>query len=100
MSSVMTYRVIDRKTGEIVAEGSGRECAEIVGVRKERISEAAREHGKICGGKYRVERVGLTEGEPKELAEDGIAAAIKRWDDFCQPIRERYGIKVHREEKA
>lgn len=85
------YFVRDRETGEIVAEGSARECAERLGVTTDTIRKWGT--GYYHSYKWEVTRVGL-EIPMKNLNKHGLAEAARSWDAFCEPIRKKYGVEV------
>ena len=80
-------------SGDLVAYGSARECAEKFGISAGAVTARARAcmSGESTAFRVVVEKEPLKEGEK--------AALIKAWDDFVTPIREYYGIPVrHLEE--
>lgn len=81
------YYVYDKATEELVASGSARECAQVVGVHPATIQGAST--GTATMRNYCVERLLPVVGSEKEK----LAA---QWDAFCEPIRKRYGIKSKR----
>lgn len=83
------FRLYDIETGELVVEGSTRECGEAIGAGDEAIRVAFNYtiNGTYKG--YQIEEV--PEDEAKSDAE-----AIRNWDAFCEPIRRKYGIPVRR----
>lgn len=85
-----TYRVYDRKTGELVVEGTSKECSEAVGApHRDTIRSAYKgtRNGTYKG--YRIEEV--RDGEARSDAE-----AIRNWEAFMRPLRKKYGIPVKR----
>lgn len=87
--AIKHYAVYDIVSGEQLAYGTARECAEAIGVHDETIRKNAR--GNIKSLKYEV--VEAPSQEEKQTREDMLTAA-RNWDAFCEPIRKKYGIKV------
>lgn len=100
MREQVRYIVRDKKTGEIAAEGTSRECADKIGSAVNSISGMARKVW--ISPKWDVERVYPPEKQeepekPKEPKKDrnwDIHEAIRKWDEFCEPLRKKYGIEV------
>lgn len=89
------YRVYDGKTGDLIVEGTAEECAKAVNMRVGSFRSNAYLSEQGMYKKYKI--VAYTVSDPKIQSE--YAEAIKAWDDFVTPIRERYGIPVrHLEE--
>lgn len=82
-----TYKVFDQ-SHKLIVSGTAQECGEILGLSGKTIVAYARacRSGEPC--KYKV----ITSEPPVLSGSD--AAAIKAWDDFCEPIRKKYGIPV------
>lgn len=92
--AIKHYTVYDIVTGDLLASGTAAECARRIGVHAETIRKNAR--GVIKSQLYEV--VEDPTQEEKQKRDDMLIAAMK-WDAFCEPIRKRYGIKVHGQEK-
>lgn len=88
------YRVINNITDKVMFEGTSKELSEITGASTSRICEAAKEGRTICRGKYRLEDI--SEDTEKENFDVGLKSAAQKWDEFCEPIRKKYGIPVYR----
>lgn len=86
------FRVYDRETGELVAEGTSNDCGEQLGLRRETIRAA---YDGTVGGTYkgyRIEKVVINTDEYNKTA-------IMNWDAFCEPLRKEFGIPVYRPKK-
>lgn len=84
------YRVYDGKTDDLVVDGTAEECAQALNMQvgSFRQNSYLSEQGEYK--KYKI--VAYTVSDPKIQSE--YAEAIKKWDDFVTPIRERFGIPV------
>lgn len=91
------FELYDQDTGELVFAGTDAECSEFAGASlTSAISKAYRNTRNATYHNYRI--VDVT---PPELAGDkplvnGTAEAIRKWDEFCEPIRAEFGIPVYR----
>lgn len=84
------YRVYKGDTDEIVVEGTSSECAKEMGVtRMSAFYDAVSRSRAGNHAKYRIE---VVPGET--VLQAGYMEAIKAWDDFVTPIRQRFGIPV------
>ena len=91
MARSFVYYVYDKETEDLVASGTAKECAAIIGVHPATIQGAS--IGSTPMRSYYVERsLPVAGNEQEELA--------AQWDAFCEPIRKRYGIKVKRDGDA
>lgn len=86
MSTTNYYRVYERHTGELAAEGSAKECAKILGIHVNTFKQNARENRE--GGRFEYEVTEPMDSETKAL--------IRKWDELVTPLREKYGVKVWR----
>lgn len=96
MSTPKQYKVYSKITGALLAQGTARQCSEVLRVGGDTIRA-------IGGGKYksRLYLVEEQEQEPQyqELNGNSDIAAAKKWDAFREPICKKYGIPVrHLEE--
>lgn len=83
------FRVYDTETGELVVEGTSRECSQALGVADETTRNS---YHNTINGTYKGFRIeAISEDEARSDAE-----AIMKWDAFCEPIRKKYGIPVKR----
>ena len=99
MPKAKHYEVYDLVTGELLAEGSERKCSMELGIGNSAIGEIAR--GRYKSSRFRVVDAtppGEEHPKPKRDPEiDGsMRAAANRWEEFCEPIRKKYGIPVYR----
>ena len=84
-----SYKVFSRN-GVLIAEGNAYQCAEALGIGVKSFRNVfSRKHY----GKYRIE--GTPEKEEKQITKTDVKA-MKAWDEFCEPIRKEFGIKVKR----
>jgi hypothetical protein len=90
MAKPKQYKVYDKTTGDLLAEGTARQCAEVLRAPSDTIRAIARGKGSY---KYLVEEQ-EKESDTKSLSDSGLIAAALRWDAFCEPIRKKYGIPV------
>ena len=95
MGKLMLFSVLDVETGEVVFTGTARQCREHFCVPDTTFRLAASE-GNLLRKRYVVDQVNADELDNTETVPN--ASAAKMWDDFCAPIRERYGIPVYRPE--
>ena len=95
------FELYDIETGELVFAGTDAECSAFAGASiSSAISKAYRNTRNATYHNYRI--VDVT---PPELAGDkplvnGTAEAIRKWDEFCEPIRAEFGIPVYRPGKG
>ncbi len=91
MSAPKQYKVYSISTGDLLAEGTARQCAEKLRSPSDTIRAIAR------GATSRIYLVEEQKQQRQERNVDpNIVAAAERWDAFCEPIRKRYGIKSKR----
>ena len=70
-------------------------CGDAIGVSDSAIQRAERK-GSLCQSIYRVVR---RKDEHRETEDKSIKEAVKSWDEFCEPIRKKYGIPVYKPPK-
>ena len=75
-------------TEEILLEGSSGECAKFLGVSIKGFYSAVQ---KSAEGTYSK---ALVEVSPQLTERD--YDAIRKWDEFTEPLREKYGVPVYR----
>lgn len=83
------FRLYDIETGDLIAEGTSKECGEAIGAGEDAIRQA---YQRTLNGTYKGYQI---EGVP-EIKAKSDAEAIRNWDAFCEPIRKKYGIPVRR----
>ncbi len=83
------FRLFDTATGELVAEGTSRECGEAIGARSKAIYDAYYNYPESTYKGYAIEEITASDLEAN-------AEAAKKWDRFMEPIRKKYGIPVRR----
>lgn len=90
------YEVYDLATDKLLVKGTERHCAAVLKVGGSAI-------GSIARGKYKSTRFRVVDISPPELVrrrapdpDSGLKVAAKNWDAFCEPIRKKYGIPVHK----
>ena len=86
-----TYRVYDRPSGKLLAQGSTRECAEQLGMKHSGFQSAVDRMRDGVIGKFVIEEF----GGPQDTEQDRIDLA-EQWDRFCEPLRKKYGVKIRR----
>lgn len=86
-----TYRVYDRSSGKLLAQGSTRECAEQLGMKQSGFQSAVDRMRDGVIGKFVIEEF----GGPQDTEQDRIDLA-EQWDRFCEPLRKKYGVKVYK----
>jgi hypothetical protein len=42
--------------------------------------------------------VEVIEPDGEKIVTKDVNSAAKRWDDFCEPLRKKYGIAVYKED--
>lgn len=87
MAQPKQYKVYDKITGALLAEGTARQCAEALRAPSDTIRAIARRKSSY---KYVVEQ----QEQEETNCDLGLVSAAKKWDAFCEPIRKRYGIPV------
>ena len=93
MSAPKQYKVYSISTGDLLAEGTARQCAEKLRFPSDTIRAIAR--GAYTSHVYLVEE--QKQQRQERNVDPNMVAAAKRWDAFCEPIRKRFGIEVKRE---
>lgn len=81
------YRVYSRN-GVLIAEGASHECAEVLGICVKSFRNA---FSRKVYNKYRIEDI--TERKEK-LVTTSVSDVVRAWDEVCEPIRKKYGVKV------
>lgn len=94
------YKVYSNITDEFLFEGTAEECAEFCGLSLSWFKEVANDIGVCCRGRYRVKEVYGEAEEKLPQKNDSMKAAAKAWDEFCEPIRKKFGIPVYRPGKG
>lgn len=90
-----TYRIQDAHTGEVLAEGYAEDCARKVGCNISTIRHSRFQDPDHVGPKQRFLVKVLDEFDKDGWAMSGEQInAAKRWDEFCEPLRKKYGIEV------
>lgn len=87
---VRTYKVYSKETGELLAEGTAKECAKAVGLTKAGFRDASN-----APRHRRLRIVETTEDETPVSRHGTDTAAIMSWDAFTAPLREKFGIPVY-----
>jgi hypothetical protein len=77
--------------GELLAEGTGKECAEKLGMTARSFSDAAQ---RFKEGRYNKYYIYNVTDEKREEANESDRDVIKKWDDFVTPIRKHFGVPV------
>ena len=92
MAQAVYYKIFDRYTGELLAEGTARQCADELGITQSAFRSRA-ERSKNNGQRrsWDVEVSGQVSRDEQNRE------AIKNWDAFCAPLRKKYGIPIWRE---
>ena len=97
-ANIKKYRVIDNITGKKIFEGNSRQICEITGISQSRICEAARDGRPVARGRYLI--IDISEDVGKVNVSSEFLSAARKWDEFCEPIRKKYGIPVYKPEKG
>lgn len=90
MAYVTRWKVYLHSTGELLAEGTIKQCAEKIGIDSHTLRN--RMETKSDRRKYDFEEV--------KAFDNRGAEAIYNWDAFCEPLRKKYGIKVKRMDES
>lgn len=94
MAALKCFEVFHKVTDDLLFKGTARECAEQFNVSVDAIRRAAN-YGSLIQCKYKV-----AESYESSDNDDGscneLSRAAKKWDDFCEPIRKKYGIPVYK----
>lgn len=92
MAQPKQYKVYSMATGDLLAEGTARQCAEVLRAPSDTIRAIARRKSSY---KYVVEQ----KEQEETNGGSSLVSAAKKWDAFCDPTRKKYGIPVrHLEE--
>ena len=86
----MMFRIIDKEKDSQEFIGTTSECAEFIGMNLKTF--------------YYYRDIGITEIQdrwiieelPKVTVSDLDAAAIRKWNEFTEPLRKKFGIPVYR----
>lgn len=92
MSTPKQYKVYSMSTGDLLAEGTARQCAERLRVPSDTIRAIGR--GAYTSYVYLVEEQEQEKQYQELNGNSALIAAAKKWDAFCEPIRKKYGIPV------
>lgn len=90
MSAPKQYKVYNKITGELLAEGTARYCSEVLHVNADAIRAVAK--GTWSSRLFVVKE--QKQDEADEVGSTTLMAAAKNWDAFCEPLRKKYGIPV------
>ena len=94
-----TFRVYDADFN-LLAEGEARHCAETLGMNTRQIYRGSERYER-CGALFLGYYIESAGGPSEETEIDStMQEAIKQWDDFVEPIRRKYGIKVYKPGKT
>lgn len=93
MSKHKLYALYSLITDKKVFVGTASECARFCGGSTSGFHNYTSSRSGTFKG-YRVEVV--QEAQEKGSFDSEMRAAAKKWDEFCQPIREKYGIPVYK----
>lgn len=87
---LITYRFFTQ-AGELVCQGTAKECADRLGVTVTTIRERASKPN-TKNKKYLVEVIGKGEKQSNKK----LRTLAKQWDEFITPIREEFGVPVYK----
>jgi hypothetical protein len=93
MSLSKGYRIYDEDRN-LVCEGSSRQCSAIIGIPASTI----RHWGLVHQNEDAPYWVEVIEPDGEKIVTKDVNSAAKRWDDFCEPLRKKYGIAVYKED--
>lgn len=93
MGKLMIFSVSDVHTGEVLFTGTAKQCLEKFGVPETTFRQAAI-NCSVMRNRYVVAPVNADEIDNAETVPNGEAA--RKWDEFCEPIRKKYGIPVYK----
>lgn len=80
--------------GDLVVSGDAKVCAKALGMTTDYFRKAS------LNEKYKKWNiVDTTTTDRDKCISTNEQSAIKAWDDFCEPIRKKYGIPVYRGRK-
>ena len=85
MSKAVRYKIYRGRTKELLAEGTLKECAAQIGVSEKTLSACRR--GGAKNPKYDFVTTDI-------LTSSKDAEAIRNWNEFVEPLRKKYGIKI------
>lgn len=90
------YEVRDLVTDQLIITGTCKECAEKIGMHRDSVRQIA--VGGWANKKYKIiELEPALKTDKKVQVKKNISPAA-RWDEFCDPIRKRFGIQAHSSE--
>lgn len=95
MGRALTYRVRDAE-GKLIVEGGGATCAELLGVTPSTFYCAVSHLEKREYRGYIIECVKEEKDNRAPSLDADAAEAARKWDEFVTPIRQRYGLQVHK----
>lgn len=95
MNPFKVYRVYNPK-GKFLVEGDVFACAEKLGMTVKSFRDAAE---KFAQGRYKKYNIYDVTDEKDCEIKASDRDAIKKWNDFVTPIRERFGIPVYKPPK-
>lgn len=98
MSWKRKYRVLDAKTGKVLAEGYAEDCAKKVNCNVDTIYAGTSLSPDKVGPRRRFIVTVLPDDSDRlnvEFSSEQLSLA-KQWDDFCEPLRKKFGIEVKR----
>ncbi len=94
MAELKRFKVYHKTTGDLLFEGTAKECAVHFNACESSIRSAALEG---CSLKCKYKVVDASELTGKDVDNyPGFANAAKKWDEFCEPIRKKYNIPVYK----
>lgn len=97
MKGKYIYEVQDRSTGKIVCTGTAVRCANALGVCRETILRWGNGTRKSPQYDARMIDMAFSQAEAERVDyPDQFRQAIRAWDEFCEPLRKKYGVKVKR----
>lgn len=88
-----SYKVYDRASGLLLAQGTTKEAAAQLGMKETGFRAAVDRMRNGVPGKFVIEEFGGKADKPGTIEAD-VAAA--KWDRFVEPLRRKYGVKVHK----
>jgi hypothetical protein len=91
MGYAKVYEVYDAVTGEFLDMGTAAELEERIGIDQVTIRAVGR--GAQNCPRYKINQFGV---DGQKIETSSMLEAAKRWDEFCEPIRRKYGIPVYK----
>ena len=83
------FRLYDIETGDLVVEGTSKDCGKAIGAGEDAIRQAYQRTLNSTYKGYQIEGI-------QKVEANSDAEAIKNWDAFVEPLRKKYGIPVRR----